>query len=221
MRSATAHPPENPVRPHHAGGERSCYPLRIDPSVPPARHLAFGTTLPSEHYPLATETAPPLDAGGIWIGRPAKVWASHVSTIIRIQATDLRDAQRQTTQIRLAEERQGRDPAAAIVLLDVEAVIDHSNRSAFDTLGQLEHASAGRRVSGSVLYVGTASGLAGMITDIYAADVANGVTLMPLTIPGGFVRIVNATLLLLQAKGFDFDARYAHSSTDLVDPHDP
>jgi len=183
--------------------------------------LAFGINLPPEHYPLATETAPPVDSGDVWIGRPAEVWASHVSTIVRIQATDLRDAQRQTRQIRLAEERQGRDPAAATVLLDVEAVIEHSNRSAFDALDQLERATTGRGVPGSVLYVGTASGLAGMIADIYAADVANGVMLVPLTIPGGFVRIVNETLLLLQAKGFDFDARYAHSSTDPVDPRNP
>jgi alkanesulfonate monooxygenase SsuD/methylene tetrahydromethanopterin reductase-like flavin-dependent oxidoreductase (luciferase family) len=130
-----------------------------------------------------------------------------VSTIRRIQATDLRDAQRQTTKIRLAEERQGRDPTATIVLLDVEAVIEHSNRSAFDTLDQLERASPDRRVSGSVVYVGTANGLAGMITDVYAADVANGVMLLPLTIPAGFVRIVESTLCLLQARGFDFDAR--------------
>lgn len=220
MRSATALPSNNAVQVHHARCERSGYPGRSDVSAPTARALAFGIKVLPEHYELMNETAQLVDSGGLWIGRPAGFWVPHVSKIARIHATDLRDAQRQTRRIRLAEERQGRDPAAALVLLDVKAVIDHSNRSALDALYRLDCASESSVASESVLYVGTPSGFVGTIIDIYTADVANGVTITPLTIPEDSVRIVSAIWCLLRAKGFDFDARQVYSSKHPVGFHD-
>ena len=208
MRSTTADPAENGVSSYHADRETICDPLGVhaDPSSSPTRRFGVGIDLPlSGHHPVATATAPAGDSASIWVGLTAKPSALELSSIIRIQATDLRDAQRQTMQIRRSEGQQGRDPAAVMVLVDVEVVIDHNSRSALDKWAELERASAGSHVSKSVLYVGTANGLAGMIADIYAADVADGVTLVPL-MPGAFAHIVNSTLPLLQAQGFAFDA---------------
>lgn len=82
--------------------------------------------------------------------------------VVRVNAIDLRHAQRI---------RAGYGPDVT-VLLDVEVVIDTDGSRARRRFAELV-----RRPG--VSYAGTPAGLAGLIADIHAAGVADGVTLLP------------------------------------------
>ena len=81
---------------------------------------------------------------------------------VRVAASDLQQARRARMRIRA----RGDDVA---VILDVTVAVAGDFRSARSTLGLAE---------GTVYYAGTVDGLAGLISDIAKADVADGVTLI-------------------------------------------
>ncbi len=89
-------------------------------------------------------------------GRPA----------VRIQARDLQHAQRASRGLHQESD--------ASVVLDVKVLIASDRRSARQLVATLA------ACRGAVHYVGTVEGLAGLVEDIYAAGVADGVTLIPL-----------------------------------------
>ena len=82
---------------------------------------------------------------------------------VRVTASDLQQARRARTRIRA----RGEDVA---VILDITVAVAGDFRSARSALGQADH---------TVHYAGTVDGLAGLISDIASADVADGVTLIP------------------------------------------
>jgi hypothetical protein len=82
---------------------------------------------------------------------------------VRVAAPDLQQARRARARI-----RAGGDDVA--VILDVTVAVAGDFRSARSTLGPAQH---------SVQYAGTLDGLAGLISDISRAGVADGVTLIP------------------------------------------
>jgi urease gamma subunit len=81
---------------------------------------------------------------------------------VRVAAADLQHARRVRARIRA----RGDDVA---VILDVTVAVAGDFRSARSVLGPTEH---------TVHYAGTVDGLAGLISDIARADVADGVTLI-------------------------------------------
>ena len=81
---------------------------------------------------------------------------------VRVAASDLQQARRARTRIRA----RGDDVA---VILDVTVAVAGDFRSARTALGLAEN---------TVYYAGTVDGLAGLISDIAKADVADGVTLI-------------------------------------------
>jgi urease gamma subunit len=81
---------------------------------------------------------------------------------VRLTASDLQQARRARARIRA----RGDDAA---VILDVTVAVAGDFRSARDILGSAED---------TVHYAGTLDGLAGLISDIAKADVADGVTLI-------------------------------------------
>ena len=81
---------------------------------------------------------------------------------VRVAAADLQQARRARARIRA----RGDDVA---VILDVTVAVAGDFRSARSVLGPTEH---------TVHYAGTIDGLAGLISDIARADVADGVTLV-------------------------------------------
>jgi hypothetical protein len=89
----------------------------------------------------------------------------------RIQAHDLRDAQLQSSRL-----RAGRSAAADPLFLDLEVLVDISAAAAQRALSQV--ASPRRQ---STHYVGTVSGLRGLIRDIHALRIADGVVLFPIS----------------------------------------
>ena len=81
---------------------------------------------------------------------------------VRVAAPDLQHARRARARIRA----RGEDVA---VILDVTVAVAGDFRSARSVLGPADH---------TVHYAGTIDGLAGLISDIASADVADGVTLI-------------------------------------------
>jgi hypothetical protein len=82
---------------------------------------------------------------------------------VRVAASDLQQARRARARIRA----RGDDVA---VILDVTVAVAGDFRSARSVLGPAEH---------TVHYAGTIDGLAGLVSDIAMAGVADGVTLIP------------------------------------------
>jgi hypothetical protein len=83
---------------------------------------------------------------------------------VRVSAPDLQQARRARARI-----RSGADAPA--VILDVTVAVAADFRSAQRALGS--------ELTDSVHYAGTVDGLAGLISDIHTAGVADGVTLIP------------------------------------------
>ena len=82
---------------------------------------------------------------------------------VRVAASDLQQARRARARIRAL----GEDVA---VILDITVAVAGDFRSARSALGPADD---------TVHYAGTVDGLAGLISDISRADVADGVTLIP------------------------------------------
>lgn len=91
----------------------------------------------------------------------------------RIQALDLGDA-----QVRSARLRDGRSAALGPLLLDLDVVVSSCGAAARRSLSE----SVIPRRQGAH-YVGTVDGLLGLIADIHALHIADGVVLFPLTSP--------------------------------------
>lgn len=92
---------------------------------------------------------------------------------IRIRGADLRQVAG-----RAAATRQ--ECPGVEVVIDVEFVVADTERIARD----LPRIDCPNTDDQTILYVGTPAGLAGLIADIYAIDIADGAVLIPL-IPGG------------------------------------
>ncbi|MGU3502982.1 hypothetical protein [Mycobacterium sp. C31M] len=90
--------------------------------------------------------------------------------IVRINATDLRHAARQSAALRADARALGEDEPE--VLLNIAVVIDRQAKTA--------HASAaGQESTGAAMrYVGTPRGLAGLIADVRRLGIADGVVLL-------------------------------------------
>jgi hypothetical protein len=97
---------------------------------------------------------------------------------VRITARSLREAQKKRAYIRAADDTSG---GLVDVLLDVVVHIAPDARTArFEAgTGQRRPSATGMTEGDTVVYVGTPSGLASLILDIRAADIADGVTVVP------------------------------------------
>lgn len=122
--------------------------------------------------------------------------------VMRIRAPDLGTAQREYRSIRSIAVAAGRDPDSIRILVDVSVMIDVDvdARSARKKLMKFDITRSEPRKRGSLEYVGTPSGLAGLVSDISAAGVADGVTIKPLQ-PIVFRGLVEQTIPILVASG--------------------
>lgn len=100
--------------------------------------------------------------------------ANALDQLIRIRACDLRAACRQTSNLHAEAAAQG---FAVAVIVDIEVSIDRDVHAARKSLTVLDAKGA----EDNLRYVGTAVGLAGLIADIHALRLADGVALVPLT----------------------------------------
>jgi hypothetical protein len=105
---------------------------------------------------------------------------------VRLAASDLRQARRASQQIR--------DDGPVSVVLDVHVLIDDDARSARRQMSELA------ADADSVRYAGTVDGLAGLVDDIVAAGVADGVTLVPAEPHQDIRTVAEQTLARLEAR---------------------
>jgi alkanesulfonate monooxygenase SsuD/methylene tetrahydromethanopterin reductase-like flavin-dependent oxidoreductase (luciferase family) len=99
--------------------------------------------------------------------------------IVRIEVSDMREAQRQRLLVREARAWEGHDPDETAVLVDVEVVLADNASDARRQLAELGGwAREGSRPA--LRYVGTPVGFAGLIEDMFVAHVCDGVTAIPL-----------------------------------------
>jgi hypothetical protein len=103
-----------------------------------------------------------------------------VEPTVRVSAADLQQARRARARI-----RAGGDEVA--VILDVTVSVAADFRSARTSFGRAADPA-------TVEYAGTVAGLAGLIADIHAAEVADGVTLIPVS-PAQDLRAVGFDVL--------------------------
>ena len=94
--------------------------------------------------------------------------------VVRITASDLRDAGRRTATLHAEGAARGED---LTVVVDLEVMIDLDVREARNMLPDLDTPG----IPNSLRYVGTSIGLASLIADIHALRLTDGVTLLPMT----------------------------------------
>lgn len=118
----------------------------------------------------------PLDVA---LGRPLRIgvalcgqvfWDSDAAAE-RIRGVDLRDVARQSAHVR-------HDHPDVDVVADIEVIIADEARTALAMLNFY----AGETGGSTLRYVGTPSGLAGLVSDIHALGIADGAVLIPRTV---------------------------------------
>jgi hypothetical protein len=120
-------------------------------------------------------------------------------TVVRVRASDLREARKIRDRVRAEAAVEGRDPDSLTVLVDLEVIVDVEARAA-----RRRAQEAWRRNGGGasgLSYVGTPRGLAGLIADIHAVKVADGVTLIPVAGRVTVDNIIDGTLPWLRSRG--------------------
>jgi hypothetical protein len=130
---------------------------------------------------LRVFTDGPADSGAQW----TEVTRGD-EPVVRVKATDLRRAQQQRARLR--------DTDDVAVVLDITVLIADSYRAASRRMVAVDAAAD------SIQYVGTLEGLAGLVRDVFTAEVADGVTLIP-AIPDQDVRAL--ALATLARSGFE------------------
>lgn len=128
---------------------------------------------------------------------PATDPRTSLPSVIRIRAADLRETAKIRDRVRAESRADGRDPDGISVLVDLEVVVANEARSA-----RRQHSILDRHEHGGTLsYVGTPSGLAGLIADIHTTRVADGVTLIPLGKDVTVEHILDDTVPWLESHG--------------------
>ncbi|GGC52917.1 hypothetical protein IEU95_10350 [Hoyosella rhizosphaerae] len=126
--------------------------------------VEYGATAPqARRDPLESPLQTP---SGEWV----LLTGSHRGErLIRLRARDLGEARQRYEGIKLGDPR-------AVVLLDIYGYSADSWRQAFDAYRQINPQWKPGGVFDTITYVGSHSGLVGLIEDVHAAGVADGVT---------------------------------------------
>jgi len=97
------------------------------------------------------------------------LWFNPPGEVIRVRAEDLRGLAQRVKAVR--QKHPGRD-----VVVDIDVVIASEARWARAALAK----AGGAPKDGTLLYVGTATGLAGLVADLYVLGMTDGAMLIPL-----------------------------------------
>ena len=119
--------------------------------------------------------------------------------VVRVSAPHIEAAGAERERVRRAVLAVGRDPDRVSVLLDVEVLTAPTAAQARAEVAQLE--AWAPHTPRSLGYTGTPDGLAGLLRDLQAVGAADGVTLVPLTLPGGLAQITAQVLPRLREQG--------------------
>ncbi|MEU1994189.1 hypothetical protein ABZ511_07040 [Nocardia gamkensis] len=168
----------------------------------PAFRLAVELT-GAGHHPGTAD----LSEGGAypavegWFDLNAPAHARDDTRVVRVRARDLGAAQRLTAQVKATATDGGRPPGRVEVLVDLAVMIAEDAATARARLARLDGRLGQPWGSPSLSYVGTPAGLAGLLADMRAVDVADGVTLQPMSMPEVLGHIAFETLPQLESLG--------------------
>ncbi|WP_328440164.1 hypothetical protein [Nocardia puris] len=95
----------------------------------------------------------------------------------------------------------GRGPDDVDVLVDIEVMIATDAPTARRRLAELDSVADGTWRPQTLHYVGTPIGLARLIADIHVVGIADGVTLLPLSLPDVLGHITFETIPWLESLG--------------------
>ncbi|MDT2006110.1 hypothetical protein FXW78_17960 [Rhodococcus opacus] len=133
-----------------------------------------------------------------------------VLNTVRITASDLREAQRRRSRIHAEFDGGGEASGRVDVLLDVVVHIASDARTARSE-ARWQPPTTDTAGDDTVVYVGTPSGLASLILDIRAAEVADGVTVVPAVAEGAsrdacVQLLMGEVLTMLETRNLTSDA---------------
>ncbi|MDT7649667.1 MAG: hypothetical protein QOI36_1073, partial [Pseudonocardiales bacterium] len=115
--------------------------------------------------------------------------AGRWADVVRVAAADLAAAHSARQRVRAAVAAAGRDPDDVAVLLDVEVLLGADAGSARRELDALD--AHHELAASSLRVVHTADALVDMIAEAVASGAADGVTVVPLVLPGGLRMIAD------------------------------
>lgn len=104
----------------------------------------------------------------VGIATADRLWLNSPVDPIRVRAADLRSLASRVADIRI-------DSPDAEIVVDIDVMLAHEAAAARRAL-----AAKGGHDGRTLLYVGTPTGLAGLIADIHALGIADGAVLQPL-----------------------------------------
>lgn len=141
--------------------------------------------------------------------------AEQTETIVNVRASDLREGQQNRARARAEAVEAGKDADSVAVFLDIEIHIADDARTARREFA----ASNANPVPSSIRYVGTPSGLAGLVADVKAADVADGVTLIPVgPAQRNLEKVASGVVPWLEDRGVVFSAENVLAATGSLTP---
>ncbi|MBN3511520.1 hypothetical protein JYB55_22065 [Mycolicibacterium septicum] len=110
------------------------------------------------------KSRPPLRFG---VESDKGLWTNGSDDLVRIRAVDLRDLTHKAAAAR-------QDCPHAVVVVDINVMIALDVRAARTAMSDSAYESGD-----TMVYVGTPTGLSGLIADIYALGIADGAILLP------------------------------------------
>lgn len=137
-------------------------------------------------------------------------WTRSNAPAIRLAAADLAQARRSSELLKRRTAGQSEDDTSVVV--DLTVLVAPTARAARSILRDQMNSSGEGRPTDSLSYVGTPAGLRGLIFDIRAAGVADGVTLLPLGLHNSISELIRCV-----REGIDLiDAPTCTVPTELV-----
>lgn len=127
--------------------------------------------------------------------------AARFADVVRIGATTREGAQRLGAQVRDAVAAAGRDPRDVRVLVDALVVLASDAASAQARLELLAELEGVADDAGSLVYAGTATGLAELVGDWVRTGVVDGFTFRPASLRTDLSELVEHTVPALRAAG--------------------
>lgn len=141
--------------------------------------------------------------------------ARPTESIVRIHASDLREGQQARARARAEAVEAGKDADSVAVFLDIEIHVADDARTARREFAALDLPA----VPSSIRYVGTPSGLAGLVADVKAAEVADGVTLIAVgPEQRNLDKIARGVVPWLEDRGVVFSAEKLLAATGSLAP---
>lgn len=131
-------------------------------------------------------------------GPSLAVAAAHAD-IVRVSAPHIEAAGSVREQVRSAVRAAGRDTDEVSVLLDLEVLTAPTPAQARSEVAQLE--AWAHHEPSTLSYTGTPEGLAELLHDLQVVGAADGITLVPLTLPSGLTQVYEQVVPLLRSRG--------------------